>query len=266
MEANQPNQPNQPTKKKTYKVKRTEAAEVPERIKKAVKKTVVLPKQPETVEEWAKARAKYPNLFTFTKDGDLVSAPVQPTDTEKIIIAPRIVYTKPEQLKEFFQTRIESLKEPEETFAAAKRNLQQMMMVYKANPGAVSEYDIVLANQQVHDAECILNSLAKGSRSFITERGITGGQLTHNWYDRSVIPNEVCIAQYTTFPPEAFYTEAADEPAAAPSPLPTAAEVANIITEAVTSLTAAPPKPPMSDARRAAIIAARIKAKSSRGA
>jgi hypothetical protein len=260
----EPNQP--PTTKKTYKVKRTEAKEVPERIKKAVKKTIVLPKQPETVEEWAKARAKYPNLFTFTKDGDLVSAPVMPTDQEKIIVAPRIINSKPEQQREFFQRRLESLKEPEETFAAAKRNLQQMMMVYTANPGAVSEYDIVLANQQVHDAECILNSLAKGPRNFTTERGIVGGQLTHNWYDRSVIPSEVCITEYTTFPPAAFYTTAPDETtASATSPLPTAAEVSNIVEEAVTSLTTAP-KPQISDARRAAIIAARIKARSTRGA
>jgi hypothetical protein len=263
MEPNQPQVPD--TKKRTFKVKRTEPKEVPERIKKAVKKTIVLPKQPETAEEWATARAKYPNLFTFTKDGDLVSAPVQSTDTEKIIIAPRTVYAKPQQVKEFFQKRQESLKEPEENFSAAKRNLQQMMMVYTANPGAVSEYDIVQANQQVHDAECILNSLAKGQRQFITERGIVGGQLTHDWYDRSVIPNEVGIAQYTTFPPEAFYTVAADEPASIASPLPTAAEVANILEDAVSSLTSPTPKQPISDSRRAAIIAARIRAKSARG-
>jgi hypothetical protein len=257
------------TDAKTKKLRRRgePKGDVPTRIKKAVKSTVILPKQPETVQEWAIARAKYPTLFRFTTDGDLVSAPVLPSDQERIIIAPKIISTSVAQQKEFFQKRLDSLKEPEETFAEAKRNLQKMMMIYTANPGAITEYDIILANQQVHDAECILGSLAKGPRYFLTQTGVVEGQLTHDWYDRSVIPDPVCIGQYTTFPIDAFYTEAPEEPITTVSaPLPTAAEIENITKEAEASLqrAATPSKPAVPDARRAAIIAARIRARSAR--
>jgi hypothetical protein len=168
-----------------------------------------VPKQPLTVEEWAAAKAKYPELFTYTSTGDLKSPATKPAEQDKIIVLPHYVKTTLQEIQEYFTRRLESLKEPEETYAAAKRALNQLMLVRKQNPADVPIYQVLIANQKVHDAECIVNAMAKSPRNFISEEGVQSQLLTHDWYDRGVNPERVGIGQYTTFPEEAFWRAAA---------------------------------------------------------
>ena len=166
-------------------------------------------KQPLTIEEWAAAKAKYPELFTYTSTGDLKSPATKPSEQDKIIVLPRYVKTTLQEIQEFFTTRLESLKEPEEIYAAAKRALNQLMLVREQDPSAVRIYEVLIANQKVHDAECVLNAMAKSPRNFISEENVKSQLLTHDWYDRSVNPERVGIGQYTTFPEAAFWRAAA---------------------------------------------------------
>lgn len=181
--------------------------------------TVVLPlkkvaKQPTTIEEWIKAKGYYPSYFTMTPEGDLISPPTRDSEQQKIIVIPRMTPKSDEQIQTFFKERKEALKEPSEQYASAKRALQQMMIAYKAAPGAVSDNDILIANQQVHDAECILNGLINMPRTLDQINGDANAsyllkELTLKRSDTDRVHEPILRLNRTEYPVEAFWIEAA---------------------------------------------------------
>jgi hypothetical protein len=170
-------------------------------------------KQPTTIEEWIKAKSFYPSYFIVTPEGDLISPPTRDSEQQKIIVIPRMTPKSIEQTQTFFKERREALKEPAEQYAAAKRALQQMMIAYKAAPGAVSEYDILVANQQVHDAECILTGLTSMPRSMnVLNEGANAlyyvKDLTLKRHDTDRVYDPILHLERTEYPLEAFWIEA----------------------------------------------------------
>jgi len=163
-------------------------------------------KQPTTAAEWITAKARFPNRFTVDKDGNFLSPPINPGDSEKIIVVEPEVPAGVEQIKGFFAKRQASLKEPEESYTSAKRHLQEVMTAYRA--GLVTVADVLDANHLVHIAECTLNSAAKFPRKLNTD--LTGAlaerDLSFQHYADRSIAEKVVQVTYTTFPWEAFWT------------------------------------------------------------
>jgi len=160
--------------------------------------------QPRTVDEWLKAKLKKPYDFVTNKDGNLVVPSSAAGTAETILeIRPEVPATN-EYIQEFFKKRLESLKEPEEMYTTAKRNLQAIMTSYKSGQATIS--DVIDANQTVHDEECKLITLAKFPREM--EPGIKGiieSTLTLNPYDNRTVAEGVNYVRYTTFPWQAFW-------------------------------------------------------------
>ena len=187
-------------------------------------------KQPMTIDEWIKAKALYPSYFTVSPEGDLISPPTRDSEQQKIIVVPRMTPKSDEQSQTFFKERREALKEPSEQYAAAKRALQQMMIAYKAAPGAVSDNDILVANQQVHDAECILNGLINMPRSLDQINDEEDAKyflkdLTLKRSDKDRIIDPVLRYTRTEYPLEAFWIEAPAPPLEQAQPAPAAADL-----------------------------------------
>jgi hypothetical protein len=224
-------------------------------------------KQPTTIEEWVKAKGLYPSYFQVTPEGDLISPPTRDSEQQKIIVVPRMTPKSAEQTQDFFKERREALKEPAEQYAAAKRALQQMMIVYKASPGTVSDNDILIANQQVHDAECILNGLRNMPRSLIVlnEEGdpdtiYTLKDLTLKRHETDRIWDPILQLKTTEYPLEAFWIEAPIPQLEQAQPAPAAADL-----EAQEAAEEAAPKRP-SKPLSAAAIASIKKARAARAA
>jgi hypothetical protein len=174
------------------------------------KKLKGISSQPNTVEEWVKARKRYPDLFTYTPEGDLRCAPVRPGDKEKIITLQRYSRATTQQIMDVFDEKETRLIGAQEAYAAAKKKLQDVYAQYKADPENVPEYDVLLANQELHDAECVLNSIAKGERMIVvyeTTDGVPQKALNFNHYDDRKFAMNVTQTTYSLFPEEAFWTE-----------------------------------------------------------
>jgi len=187
-------------------------------------------KQPTTIEEWIKAKGLYPSYFTVTPEGDLISPPTRDSEQQKIIVVPRMTPKSSEQIQTFFKERKEALKEPAEQYAAAKRALQQMMIAYKAAPGAVSDNDILVANQQVHDAECILTGLTSMPRAVtVLNEGANAAyyvkDLTMKRHETDRVHEPILQLIQMEYPMKAFWIEAAAPPLEQAQPAPSAADL-----------------------------------------
>jgi hypothetical protein len=182
------------------------ASQIPRKassLKSSKKKT--LP-QPRTVNEWLEAKLKYPHTFVTNKDGNLVVPPNTAGSTETILEIKPEVPASASYIQEFFKKRLESLKEPEELYTVAKRNLQQTMSLYKSGQATVS--DVLDANQIVQDEERKLITVAKFPREM--EEGIKGiieSTLTLNPYDNRTVAEGVNYVRYATFPWQAFWMQ-----------------------------------------------------------
>ena len=178
---------------------------------------VQIGKQPTTVEEWIHARAKMPHLFTFTEDGNLVSPPFTAGETEKTIYLAPEEHTTIDELKAYFTTRATELKEPEEVYAAAKRRLREVIEAYKS--GQQTTHDVIEANNDVHEAECILNAKAKGARYVQEYGGLMERELTFNIHDTRNFPTIIFVTEYSVFPWRAFWKKGSVGEAAAATPV-----------------------------------------------
>lgn len=207
-------------------------------------------KQPTTVDEWLRAKVKLPKIFTMTEEGDLFTPPIATGDRGDLtIVYPQDVLTTLDEQTEFLRTRVADGKEPEEVYAQAKRRLREVIEAYGS--GQVSTHDVVEANQNVHEAECILNAKMKGSRYVERLDGVMERQLTLNVYDTQTYPLPVFMEQYTLLPWKMFWKkQSLDESEINQQPI---------------QLQPSPPSPPSErDAqavRTGAIIARRIRAK-----
>jgi hypothetical protein len=164
-----------------------------------------LGKQPTTVAEWLVAKTKFPKEFRVDKEGNLVIPPIKLGDSEQILVVTPEVPAPANTINEYFTKKRESLKDLEEKYTSAKRNLQDVITGYKA--GLITVADVLDANHNVHTAECGLNAASKLPR---TIQDLTGSlqerdlSLQH-YADRS-IADKVSQVQYTTFPWQAFWT------------------------------------------------------------
>jgi len=164
-----------------------------------------LGKQPTTVDEWLTAKAQFPKNFTVDKEGNLIVPPLKQNESEKTIVLEPEVPATLDHIQSFFANKRTSLKEPEEQYTSAKRNLHEVMNGYKA--GLISVSDVLDANHNVHTAECTLNALAKLPRKINTD--LTGSlqerDLTMQHYADRPIADTVTQVTYTTFPYNAFW-------------------------------------------------------------
>ena len=168
-------------------------------------------KQPTTVNEWLLAKKKLPKLFTFTEEGDLVSPPIVGSDRGDITIylPPQISSTVEEQ-KEILRNRVAEIAEPEEVYAQAKRRLREVVEAYRSDQ--VSAHDVIEANNDVHQAECILNAKMKGSRFIQEKSNMMERELSFNVYDTMTNPQPVFICEYTLLPWKMFWKQAPTGP------------------------------------------------------
>jgi hypothetical protein len=179
------------------------AAKAAKKMEKKILKEIG--KQPTTVDEWMRAKEKLPSMFTVTADGDLVSPPLG-TGQELTIYLPPQTSTTIDEQKEFYRNRVAELAEPEETFAQAKRRLREVVQAYAS--GQVTAHDVLEANNEVHQAESILNSKMKGARYIQKKINMISRDLTLNVYDTMNNPQPVFIVEYTMFPWQMFWKEA----------------------------------------------------------
>lgn len=164
-------------------------------------------KQPTTVDEWLRAKTKMPLLFTFSEEGDLVSPPISAGDRGEVsIYLPAQTSTTAEEQKEFLRTRAADVTEPEEVYTQAKRRLREVVEAYRS--GQVSAHDVVEANNDVHQAECILNAKMKGKRFIQEKMNLMERELTFNVYDTMTNPQPVFLTEYTLFPWKMFWKQA----------------------------------------------------------
>ena len=187
-------------------VKQTVAKQTPDEKKaKQIQKILRLDiiHQPNTVNKWIKAKLKLPEMFTVTDDGDLLAPPVEAGDIDRIIYLPPEEPTTMDEVKEYFATRVIQLQEPEEAYAAAKRELRTVIEAYKL--GQRSVHDVVDANNNVHTAECILNTKAKGARNIEYYDKVVERELTLNRYDVRKFPKDIPVMEYSIFPWQAFW-------------------------------------------------------------
>lgn len=169
-------------------------------------------KQPTTIEDWVKAKRLFPSEFGYTESGDLEVPPIAPSDIKKIIELPRYVPGSAEYIQDYFKTRKDELKEPEEKYTIAKRQLHDKMMEYKNGDISVSE--ILAFNQNVREEEAKLNMIAKLPRKIRDLKSITElkspqeNELNFDWYRRNPVAEPVLQTTYTTFPIRGFWMPA----------------------------------------------------------
>lgn len=155
-------------------------------------------KQPTTIEEWVEARRLFPNDFTYTESGDLVSAAILPGESEKIIIVPPFETASTEYIQEYKTTRKGEAVVPEEEFVQKKRELKEAMLKYKR--GEITGEAIVTLNQQLRDYEVGLNEKVKYPRKWDLIEGEIERMLTFGHYDIRKFAEPVFLTSYTTVP------------------------------------------------------------------
>jgi hypothetical protein len=211
--------PAQTTTKRKYVLKRTKTEAEPDTIpeveppkpKEEVSK-LKIKQQPTTIEEWAKARKLYPTLFGYTQDGDLQIGPVKATDQIKVIALPVYVRSSKEHVDNLLIERSEEIKTPEDDYTQAKRALQKAIEAYNLSEKTEADISEILnANQEVHDKECILNSKIKMPRRIHYEEKVKESMLTLNLHDKKNIADLVLQVEYTFLPINYFWMPKTEE-------------------------------------------------------
>ncbi len=215
------------------------------------KRTLAL-NQPQTVDEWLQAKVEFPGSYTISPEGLLIAPPSKSGDTERqIILTPRIPATKA-HIEAEFVARTQQIKEAEEQFTEARRNLHRVIIAFKN--GVSSAGEVVQANQQVKEAESFLSEKAVGPRyvRHIKPSPEIRDILLENRYADTKMSGSVYMLERASFPWNFMYEPRQE-----------------FIKEAVSPVAAAPPQavkaeeePKVADASQAkvgAIIAARKK-------
>jgi len=174
------------------------------------KKRQIASKQPKTIDEWLDAKVKYPATYNVTPEGMLISPPSKSGESEIIIPLESRVFATAKLINEEFEKRAEQIKEAEEQFTEARRNLQRITEAYRQ--GAVSASDVVIANQQVKEAETFLVDKAVSPRSIVTVEPspVVRDILLDNRYLVNKMADPVYIVKRATFPWTYFYANQQD--------------------------------------------------------
>jgi hypothetical protein len=182
------------------------------------KKVKLMKTQPKTVEEWLEAKVKYPQSYPISPEGLLISPPSKSGDTElQIPLHPRRMADNA-YIQEQFVNRQAEIKEAEEQFTASRRNLYTVVEAYEK--GLASAGDVVLANQQVKDAEAFVIEKATAPRFVDNVVPIPEVRqvLMENQYMTNKMADPVYNLRRSTFPWTHFYKLPEPEPVAAPAP------------------------------------------------
>lgn len=202
--------------KRKYVLKRTKTeapAPAPEEPKTKIETSKLkIKQQPATIEEWAKARQMYPSLFGYTQDGDLQIGPVKTTDQMKVLSLPVYVRSSKEYVDNLLIERSEEIRTPEEEYTIAKRALQKAIQEYNLSEKTEADISEILnANQEVHDKECILNSKIKMPRHIRYEEKIKESMLTLNLHDKKNVADIVLKVEYNFLPIQYFWMPKSQE-------------------------------------------------------
>jgi hypothetical protein len=162
--------------------------------------------QPLTIEDWVKARIQFPKFFKFTEEGDLEVPAIRPSDTKKIIRFEKYIPATDEYINNFLKNRQNAIIEPEKEYTIAKRRLQELVMMFDPNSDDITIDDILDANEEVKEKECILNELVKMPRNInVSFNLLKEGDLNFDIYAKKTVAEPVVQAEYTSFPIEAFW-------------------------------------------------------------
>jgi len=141
------------------------AEETGQQAKKTRKKSKFATRQPKTIDDWLAAKVKFPNSYGVSPEGMLIAPPSKPGDIEKtFVLEPRLPAPKDHIIAEF-EKRSAEIKTAEEQFTEARRTLQRTIEAYRQ--GLVTAAEVVIANQQVKEAEAFLIEKAVSPRSII---------------------------------------------------------------------------------------------------
>jgi len=163
-------------------------------------------KQITTKEEWFEAKLKYPTKYSVSPQGDLITSSDPGASTIELI--PQVPASV-DFIQDKLDSRNEKRLEAESRYTTAKRALFDITKQYKAKAKTLS--DVLNANQEVHNAECILNSITKDPRYIKKLEGLMGKELYDNPYDASKIAEPVLAGAYTPFPWSFFWMDKPEE-------------------------------------------------------
>ena len=183
-----------------------EVAEVAVAPRKTRKKRTTVKKQPSTVKEWLEAKLKFPKTYLVSPDGMLISPPSNPGEQEKLIVIEPRQPAPIEFIQGKFKERSEAIKTAEEQFTEARRSLQRTIEAFRK--GMMSAADVVIANQQVKEAETVLMEQAVQPRSIYVLGDPTPEVrqiIFDNPYLKNKVSDPVYILQRTTLPWTYFY-------------------------------------------------------------
>jgi len=176
--------------------------------RKVIRKKTTEPvlKQVTTKEEWFEAKLKYPTKYTVSLHGDMVTSSDPGATTIELI--PQVPAST-EFIQDKLDARNQKRLEAEIRYTTAKRALFEITKQYKA--AAKTLADVINANQEVHNAECMLNSITKDPRYITKLEGLMGKELYDNPYDASKIAEPVLAGMYSSFPWSFFWMDKPEE-------------------------------------------------------
>lgn len=163
-------------------------------------------KQVTTKEEWFEAKLKYSTKYTVSPQGDMVTSSDPGATTIELI--PQVLAST-EFIQDKLDTRSQKRLEAETRYTTAKRVLFDITKQYKAKSKTLA--DVLNANQEVHNAECILNSITKDPRYITKLEGLMGKELYDNPYDATKIAEPVLAGVYSSFPWSFFWMDKPEE-------------------------------------------------------
>jgi len=176
--------------------------------KKTRKRSKIAAKQPTTISEWLDAKVKFPNSYGVSPEGMLIAPPSKPGDIEKIfVLEPRLPASK-NHIDAQFEKRLEDIKTAQEQFTEARRSLQRTVEAYRQ--GLTTAAEVVIANQQVKEAEALLIEGTVSPRSIIVVEPSPEVRqiLLENQYATNKFAEPVYCLKRNTFPWTYFYSDA----------------------------------------------------------
>lgn len=239
---------------------------------KAQTKTIKV--QPSNGSEWVEARLQEPAKYTFTENGDYAVPAINPGDTDKTIVPAEVLPASIELISENYAKKQEAIVQAEVVLAQARRNAMEVYRNYKNGLENTSRDDVVSANLAVRDAEQAYMCTKTPARYIVTpaERMSIKELHLEETYETRKNWDDVYILQHTNFP---WRLSWALDPAELERERQKCMEKeAHAKTPAVPTPTVPiPPVQPVNEeeakrkanAKRAAIIAARMRAKQAKG-
>lgn len=241
---------------------------------KAQTKTIKV--QPSSGTEWVEARLQEPAKYTFTESGDYAVPAINPGETDKTIVPAEVLPASIELISENYAKKQDAIVQAEVVLAQARRNAMEVYRNYKNGLENTSREDVVSANLTVRDAEQVYMCTKTPARYIITpaERMSIKELHLEETYETRKNWDEVYILQHTNFPwrlswaldPAELERERQkcmkkEAQATAPAVQAPSVPIPSVPTQPIDEEEAKR----KANAKRAAIIAARMRAKQSKG-